>query len=155
MMTWVEAIKSAIPSGVRLKSRSIRAQLPHRPRPVILMYHRVAFERFDPWNLSVTPENFGEQLSWLSKQRTVLPLAEFAALQRDRTLPADAVSITFDDGYACVAEVAAPLLNEFQLPATIFLPAEIISQERLFWWDELQAIVTSHRGTSLRLADAE
>ena len=33
-----------------------------RPRPVILMYHRVAFLQHDPWGLAVDPERFEEQM---------------------------------------------------------------------------------------------
>jgi peptidoglycan/xylan/chitin deacetylase (PgdA/CDA1 family) len=118
--------------------------------PVILMYHRIADEKFDPWGLAVAPDRFAEQLSWLAKQRTILSLPQFAGLHRRGDLPDDAVAVTFDDGYACTAKVAAPLLHQYNIPATIFIPAGVIGRTRLFWWDELSRIVMSYPGTSVR-----
>lgn len=132
-------------------SRRARLLFPSRPRPAILMYHRIAHESFDPWALAVNPQNFARQLEWLSQDRVVLRLPEFAARHRDGSLPAEAVALTFDDGYACAAEVAAPLLEKFGLPATIFLPVDLIEAGALFWWDELQHIVLGCNGETLRL----
>lgn len=114
---------------------------------MILMYHRIAGESFDPWKIAVEPQNFADQLSWLTGNRTPLSLVEFASLHRRRALPADAVAVTFDDGYACTAEVAAPLLERFAVPATVFLPAALIGSARSFWWDELQQILLAHPQT--------
>jgi len=112
-----------------------------RSRPVVLMYHRIADERVDPWGLAVTADRFDEQLAWLRRHRTVLPLVEFAERHGRGSLPARAVAITFDDGYACNADVAAPLLEHHQLPATMFLATETIVRCEEFWWDDLERIV--------------
>jgi peptidoglycan/xylan/chitin deacetylase (PgdA/CDA1 family) len=131
--------------------RGLRARLPQRPRPLILMYHRVAHEPFDPWQLAVTPARFAEQLEWLARNRTVLRLVEFAELHRRGELPSDAVALTFDDGYACTAEIAGPLLDWHGLPATIFIAADAIREGRQLWWDELQQIVIGYSGERLKL----
>lgn len=135
--------------------RRIRESLPHRaePRhgPAILLYHRVAEDRFDPWALAVSPTHFADQMEWLAKYRTILSLTEFARRNREGALAADAIAITFDDGYACNAHVAAPVLQRLGIPATIFLPAEIIEAGRQFWWDELQDIVIDHPKSTLNL----
>jgi peptidoglycan/xylan/chitin deacetylase (PgdA/CDA1 family) len=110
------------------------------------MYHRIASDSFDPWGLCVTPEKFGEQLRWLAANRTVLPLDEFARMHRERSLPAGAVAVTFDDGYECTAKTAAPILEEQRLPATVFIPAVLIERGEPFWWDELRSVVLSHEG---------
>jgi peptidoglycan/xylan/chitin deacetylase (PgdA/CDA1 family) len=114
------------------------------------MYHRIAHEEFDPWGLAVAPDKFAEQLAGLAKSRTLISLSEFASLHRRGDLTDDAVAVTFDDGYACTANVAAPLLEQYDVPATIFIPASLIRRGRLFWWDELRQIVMRHPGTSLR-----
>lgn len=132
--------------------KRVAARLPHRPPPVILMYHRIAEESFDPWGLAVRPEHFRDQLNWLARNRTVLQLHEFAERHRRGDLPPDAVAITFDDGYACNVEIAKPLLEQFGIPATIFLPAELIERRQPFWWDELEELVLEHDGPSLKLA---
>lgn len=129
--------------------KALRGWVPRQPRPVILMYHRIVEESFDPWGTAVSPAHFAGHLEWLSRNRTVLPLARFVELHRSRSLPNDAVAITFDDGYRCNVEVAAPLLDEFGIPATIFLPVEWIEKGKSYWWDELEEIVLTHEGESL------
>lgn len=128
--------------------------VPQPTRPAILMYHRIAVETFDPWGLAVSPAHFAEQLQWLAGNRTVLALAEFAARHGDGTLPGDAVALTFDDGYACAAEVAAPMLERAGLPATIFIPPDLIEHGQPFWWDELKDLVLGHDGDFLTVDGA-
>jgi peptidoglycan/xylan/chitin deacetylase (PgdA/CDA1 family) len=114
------------------------------------MYHRIAHETFDPWGLAVAPDKFAEQLSWLTDHRTLVSLSEFAGLHGRGELPDDAVAVTFDDGYACTAKVAAPLLDRHGVPATIFIPAAVIGRNSLFWWDELRQIVMTNPAGSIR-----
>src|SRR5262245_4272867 len=44
-----------------------------RSRPVgaVLMYHRVRRAKYDPWRLSVSPENFDAHLSLLAREKVV------------------------------------------------------------------------------------
>ncbi len=113
------------------------------------MYHRIADEPFDPWGLAVSPRRFEAQLAWLRCHRDVIPLPQFADLHRRGTLPARAAAISFDDGYACNAEIAAPLLEASALPATIFLPTELIAAGRECWWDDLERMVLGSGGAML------
>ncbi len=125
------------------------------PGPAILMYHRIAQERFDPWALAVSPRNFADQLDWISRNRIALPLHEFAELNAQGSLPRKAVAVTFDDGYACNSSVASPLLERFRIPATIFISPDLIERSEEFWWDELERIVLDHEGERLRVDDFE
>lgn len=130
--------------GPKLASRLIgrlRRLVPRERRPSILMYHRLGEDSFDPWGLVVAPDLFREQLHWLSANRTLLPLEEFAECHRSDRLPASAIALTFDDGYECTATVAAPMLEEAGVPATVFIPAALVERGEPFWWDELQTIV--------------
>ena len=135
---------------VSAASRRVRRIWP-RTRPAILMYHRVADESFDPWGLAVPPERFAQQMEWLGRNRDPLPLPEFARRQKEGNLSDEAVAITFDDGYVCSAEVAAPILHRLGIPATIFLPTELIRRGREFWWDDLERIVMETAGEQLSL----
>lgn len=114
------------------------------------MYHRIADDPFDPWADVVSPTNFREQMEWLTANRTLMRLTEFAGLHRSGALPRDAVAVTIDDGYSCVSEIAAPLLEKLGIPATVFISPEIIRKGK-FWWNELQSIVLDHDGTSLEV----
>ena len=134
----------------RLANRLFPQPTPSRG-PAILMYHRIADESFDPWGLAVSPSNFAAQIQWLAANRSILSLSEFTRLHRRKALPDDAIAITFDDGYASVSEAAAPILDPFNAPATVFIPVDLIGREQGFWWDELEQIVLNHPGDSLDL----
>mgnify|MGYP002716552012 FL=1 len=95
----------------------------------------------DPWGLAVSPENFASQMRALRKSRDVLRLGEFGRRWRDGSLSPRSVAITFDDGYACNALVAAPILASHQLPGTFFLTTGMIGSDREFWNDELERVV--------------
>ena len=109
--------------------------------PLILMYHRVARVSHDPWGLCVEPERFADQMRWLAHERRVLPMTEFVGRHAANALPADAVAITFDDGYLDNLEAACPILAEFGLPATVFVVSGAIGTTQGFWWDELVDLV--------------
>jgi len=138
--------KAWLKAGIRRAARWV----PRKPRPAILMYHRIGVETFDPWGLVVEPDRFAAQTEWLARNRTMLPLMDFARLHQERQLPPDAVSLTFDDGYASVLD-AVPLLHKHAIHATVFLPVEIIEQRRRFWWDELAQMIIGWPAETLQL----
>jgi peptidoglycan/xylan/chitin deacetylase (PgdA/CDA1 family) len=119
------------------------------------MYHRIADDDVDPWGLAVPADRFEEQVTWLRRSRTVLPLAELARRHRRGDLPAGAVAITFDDGYACNATTAAPILTGLGVPATVFVTTGPVAAGREFWWDELQQVVATTEATRLEVATDE
>ncbi len=91
-------------------------------RPRILMYHMVqphrAGARFN--GLRVTPAHFEAQVRWLRKHGfTFFTLSELWS-QRQQ-LPARAVAITFDDGYADNLHQALPILERYDAKATIYV----------------------------------
>jgi peptidoglycan/xylan/chitin deacetylase (PgdA/CDA1 family) len=111
------------------------------PRPVILMYHRIAGPTFDPWGLAVSPAKFEEQLAMLNRHRSPMGMDELADRWRRRRLPADTVAVTFDDGYLDNLKFAKPRLQAAGVPATIFITTGRIGCPGEFWWDELARVV--------------
>ncbi len=110
-------------------------------RGLILMYHRVAEVDSDPWGLCVSPRHFSEQLEVLTEYGTSLGLSRFIhALNRGR-LPPRPIVVTFDDGYMDNLSDAAPLLERYEVPATIFLVSGAMGRRREFWWDELERVL--------------
>jgi peptidoglycan/xylan/chitin deacetylase (PgdA/CDA1 family) len=51
------------------------------------------------------------------------------------------VAVTFDDGYADVVINALPILEKYQVPATIFIVVDAINSSAEFWWDQLEQIL--------------
>lgn len=109
--------------------------------PVILMYHRVAEPAVDPWGLAVSPENFAAQMRELRRSRKPVPLDHMVERMRAGTLETGMVAITFDDAYRDVLRNAKPVLEQFDIPATVFVVTGKLGEERGFWWDRLACAV--------------
>ncbi|MGH1571267.1 polysaccharide deacetylase family protein [Methylobacterium sp. P31] len=108
-----------------------------RPRPAILLYHRVATPRFDPWGIAISPAHFEEQVRWLARHRHPLTLDAFVDALAAGTLSPHAVAVTFDDGYLDNLLHAYPVLQRERVPATLFLATGFTAEGRRFWWDLL------------------
>ena len=89
----------------------------------------------------MTPRLFEEHLQLLSSEFRPLPLTELALGARRGTLPARAVGVSFDDGYADNLNVAVPLLLNWHVPATVFVATAFVMNEHPFWWEELRSIL--------------
>jgi len=123
---------------MRFLSEKIRRRIGWREsRPVILMYHRIASPRVDPWGLAVQPERFEQHLAVLRRTRCPLPISEFVSRLERGALPGDAVAVTFDDGYVDNLHEASPRLAAAGVPATLFLATSFVGERHEYWWDEL------------------
>ncbi len=103
----------------------------------VLMYHRVAELRADPWDLAVSPRHFAEQIEILTRKRRPISLSRLA----ETSPPDGAVAITFDDGYIDLVTNAKPVLEKFDCAATVFVPTGLVGRTRDFWWDELTRLI--------------
>lgn len=111
------------------------------PGAIILMYHRIAEVDSDPWSLCVSPQNFAEHLESLQQYGNVLSLQELTQKLRDRKNVNRSIAITFDDGYADNLYNAKPLLEKYNIPATVFITTKGIDSKEEFWWDELDRLL--------------
>ncbi len=100
-------------------ARRVRNHL--MPGGLILLYHRVAEVVSDPWSLCVSPRHFAEHLEVLQKLGFVVRLGHLNQTLQDGNRPHRQIVITFDDGYADNLYNAKPLLERYEIPATIFL----------------------------------
>ena len=96
--------------------------------------------------LAVSPSHFEEQLQVLRRVRYPLPLTDFVRRLAAGTLPAHAVALTFDDGYADNFLAGKPRLEAADVPATVFLASGYIDLSTQFWWDELAQLVLLETG---------
>lgn len=113
---------------------------------VILQYHHVS-EKL-PAVTSVSEATFRQHLNFLkSEQFSVIALDELIQqLQAGKTLPPKTVAITFDDGYLNNMEAAAPVLEQFGYPYTIFVNPKLIDEKKgyVMSWEQLRQL--SKRG---------
>lgn len=104
----------------------------------ILMYHKVGapVDRREDTFLNVSGDAFERQMRALAHLRYhALTFAQIVeALRLGRPLPRRAFAVTFDDGYTCVGEVAAPILAKYGFPATVFVVSEAAGRANT--WDE-------------------
>lgn len=89
----------------------------------------------------VAPESFRAHLSWLKDHYTILSLTELAGRLTARRDISRCVVLTFDDGWADNYHFAYPLLQEYKIPATIFLASGFIGTARRFWPEEVGWVV--------------
>lgn len=127
---------------LRAKAWQTARHIRHRfePHAIILLYHRVVELALDPQLLAVTPQHFAEHLDIVRRYRPMRLQSLNRALSGGR-LPRRAVVVTFDDGYADNLYNAKPLLERYDLPATVFVTAGQVGQTREFWWDDLERLV--------------
>lgn len=125
-------------------ARRLRAliQLPVRGA-VVLAYHRIAEPESvpggDPFGICVTPAAFADQMAMLARVGRPVHLEEIATRLRSGASLAGLLAVTFDDGYADVAEVALPVLERHGIPATVFFVSGNTGGP--FWWDRLTALL--------------
>jgi peptidoglycan/xylan/chitin deacetylase (PgdA/CDA1 family) len=127
-----------------------------RGRVLILMYHRViprgeVHATFVQPGIYVTPETFDRHLRFLSTHFDVLSFADLLLMWDAAHWDADAryCVITFDDGWLDNYAHAYPLLRSYGLPATIFLPTDLVGTSQWLGCDRLGTLLQRRgRGTA-------
>jgi peptidoglycan/xylan/chitin deacetylase (PgdA/CDA1 family) len=125
---------------------------------IILMYHSVATsdlgDFIDPPN-RIAPALFAKQMEFLRDCRRVVPLSQLVAeIVCGQCPPAGTVCITFDDGYLDTLTVAAPLLEQMRLPATVYLATGYVERQQTQWADEVHWQIQRRTKDRLSLAGA-
>lgn len=99
----------------------------------------------------VTPESFRQQLRILKQFFILLPLSEWIARRaQGKPLPERACAVTFDDGWRDNFEYAFPILQEEQVPATVFAVSHMIGTTRHFWPNRLARLLAEVSPDALR-----
>src|SRR5262249_41133353 len=82
-----------------------------------------------------------EQLEVIRRYGFPVRLQQLVGALRDSKVPNRAVVVTFDDGYADNLHQAKPLLERYDIPATVFVTVGQVGSRREFWWDELDRLL--------------
>lgn len=121
-------------------------------RAAILCFHNVIDHKPDPEVEAdaLHVSRFRGLLKIIGRSFNVVSLAQVvAAIREGLPLPPRAIAITFDDGYVTNHTVAAPVLDEFRMPWSTFLPAMLIDAAGRQWIDDLYLLV--YRGSQRRI----
>jgi peptidoglycan/xylan/chitin deacetylase (PgdA/CDA1 family) len=112
----------------------------------ILAYHGI--EAVPGNSFSVSILNFEKQLQFVKERFNVISLNDIKNMvDGNRSLPADTIAITFDDGFRNFYENAYPIIKKYELPATCFIiTSRAGSPDADFMhWNELQNLSDDER----------
>jgi peptidoglycan/xylan/chitin deacetylase (PgdA/CDA1 family) len=102
----------------------------------ILLYHRVSYDD-DP--LALAPWRFRDQMGFLASEGyRVVGVVEALALLATGAVPPRTIGLTFDDGFADLAEEALPVLERHGFRATVFITTGVTDGRLSFPWYERQ-----------------
>jgi len=130
----------------------LRSPAGPRGRLTILIFHRVRPATDSIFEDEPDAQSFEQIMRWVKEWFNVLALPEAAERLQRGTLPARALAITFDDGYADNEAVALPILRHLGLPATFFVATGFIGGG-VMWNDAIVDAVRECRGEVLDLSE--
>jgi peptidoglycan/xylan/chitin deacetylase (PgdA/CDA1 family) len=118
-----------VPRNDRLALRMPWSHRPEHGELLVLCYHAVS-DRW-PSRLAVTRTELRRQLAHLVDRGY-----RGVTFSEAVTGPANGkrLAITFDDGYASLADAALPILAELGLPATVFVPTDFAGRGQPMTW---------------------
>jgi peptidoglycan/xylan/chitin deacetylase (PgdA/CDA1 family) len=117
-----------------------------RAKLSILTFHRVLPAPDPILHDVIDAATFEEHMAILKREFNVLPLGEACARLARGGLPARAVCITFDDGYANNEQIALPILMRVGLPATFFVATGFLDGGSMFNDDVIEVVRTAPDG---------
>lgn len=88
---------------------------------------------------------FNKKIRWLKQHFDIVSLEEILSEHR---LTRDQVAITFDDGFSCWHEIAAPILYDLDVPATFFTCSGLCGESEEFQKEFIKTVL--HRSRPLR-----
>ncbi len=133
------------------KMLSLMGRMLGKGRLSIVIYHQVFSQKDLMRPTEPTVETFRWQMELIKK--FFQPLSISAAIDHinNGTLPDNSICVTFDDGYINNLVVATPVLNELNIPATVFIATAFSSGENMFN-DRVIDLVGSKKLSTLALS---
>ena len=121
------------------------------PKLSILIFHRVLPETDPLFPDEPDALRFDQVMGWVKTWFNVIPLDAAVDSLKARNLPARALAITFDDGYADNRTVALPILKRHGLSATFFIATGYLNGGRM--WND--TIIEAIRGSKAKILELD
>ena len=103
---------------------------------LVLYYHKVSNIQHD-WNsLAVSVKEFEEQMQYVKEHYQIMRAEDDFGKKKGNI-----VVITFDDGYEDNLINALPILEKYEIPATIFVTTGLVGSDRELWHDEIVSLI--------------
>ncbi|HAZ13633.1 MAG: hypothetical protein A2X86_13955 [Bdellovibrionales bacterium GWA2_49_15] len=112
-------------------------------RVMILMFHRVCDgSAVGLPTISISKKNYLEFIKLLCKFfKAFSPEDLLQAHKSGKTLPANAIMLTFDDAYEDAYQHGVKFLVERAIPATVFPVTMALREQAIYWWDVVYGIL--------------
>ena len=106
----------------------------------ILIHHRVDDADTNPTTLKVA--DFEAQIKFLIEDgyKVISPDDLLDAWEKGKVLPAKPIVLTFDDGHKDIYKNVFPILQKYNVRATVFLVTDHIGMNDYLTWDEARAL---------------
>lgn len=113
----------------------------------VLVFHRVSPIRDYLWQ-PCDPKVFEQTIRLLKRHYQIYPLEQ---ILNEENGDKSSCYITFDDAFADTYQYALPILRRYQIPASYFVPTQVIAQGTLIWQMQLRNSFTHTSMKSLEL----
>jgi peptidoglycan/xylan/chitin deacetylase (PgdA/CDA1 family) len=154
MMNSAKTLGASLVSATRLH-RLLHSQL-HRNGLTILMYHGVVREQLPVTDWCFLEDSsFRRQIEYLRRHFSIVSLSAAIELLQQGAVDKPTAVLTFDDGYQNNFDVAFPALQQFGVPATIFLTTGFVDSSNTVWFCHVIRAISETRKPSMRWDDAE
>ena len=98
----------------------------------VLGYHSVTNSKSNKDMWSVDRWLFQDHLSFLEENK----IEVYSIETLKNKIPDDGIVITFDDGYKNNLEIAAPILNKFKMPFSVFVVSDYLNESKTEYLDK-------------------
>ena len=89
----------------------------------------------------VLAEEFSTFLETLTKIGTAVSMEDIIDYSNGALPPKNAFAITFDDGFENNLSVAAPILENFEIPATFYITSDFVENNSMSWIDRIELAI--------------
>jgi len=128
---------------------------------IILMYHDLEKDDFKcqgklSLRNNISEKDFAAHMDVLKVSCRVISIEDaIAEIKRFGCLKENSASITFDDGYGSVYDIAFPVLKHHGFPATVFLANDWINGKMELWWEKLTWAFAAMPATEIGITEIE
>jgi peptidoglycan/xylan/chitin deacetylase (PgdA/CDA1 family) len=123
-------------------------------RGVILVLHEVRDNRHSELMTGTTTELLRHVVVWLKKNGwRIVSLNEFLRDMVPPSSPVRLAAITFDDGYRDLVTHALPVLEENDVPFTVFVPTGAPTRNLYSWWLGLRTLFRTYETVTIEPMD--
>lgn len=121
-----------------------------RPGAVILLYHSIGGRGVFADNV-ISEDVFERHMHFITQHRKAVPLSTILdAVLQGRDPDPEWVAVTFDDGYMDFATTSLPILEQYGIPATVFIPTVILKGGYLFF-DQIEVWLRAAVGSRIEV----